>query len=85
MKLTITIEDSDPDGEGVEINSKPHIKTLLRMKKDAGREYTTAVQYAIVAIGAMISLSKNITKDKVKAKFDAGLIPAVPSTRNMFN
>ena len=85
MLIKITIEDSDPDGEGVKINSKPDFKTLLRMKKDAGREYTTAVQYAIVAVASMIKLSKTITKDKVKAKFDAGLIPAVPSTRNMFS
>ena len=85
MKLTVTIEDTDPAGEGVKINSTPDFKTLLRMKKDAGREYTTAVQYAIVAVASMIKLSKQITKDKVKAKFDAGLIPAVPSTRNMFS
>ena len=86
-RITITIKDSD-QGQ-VDITSVPDFKVLLRMKRDAeagkdGGAYTMAHSYAIVAIGSVIKLAKEITQEKVKAQFDAGLIPAVQSTRQMF-
>ena len=85
MKITVTIQDTDPEGEGVKVDSSPDFKTMLRIAHDKGRELTPAVAYAMRAISVMIADAKKQTADKVKAKFDAGLIPAIPSTRRMFN
>ena len=82
MKITITVKDGDQGF--VHIDSNPPYEKLLRMRKDHAREDTKAVEYAIVAVGSMVKLSKEITQEKVKAQFDAGLIPAVQSTRQMF-
>ena len=83
MKITITVRDGDQGM--VHIDSNPPYAKLLRMHKDHAREDTKAVEYAIVAVGSMVKLSKEITQEKVKAQFDAGLIPAVQSTRQMFS
>ena len=85
MKIVITVQDTDPEGEGVRIDSSPDFKTLLRIAHDKGRELTPAVAYAMSGIAKMLSDAKKQTEEKVKAKFDAGLIPAIPSTRRMFN
>jgi hypothetical protein len=85
VKITITVSDTDPEGEGVRIDSDPDFRVLVRIAHDKGRELTPAVAYAMRAISIMIADAKKQTEEKVKAKFDAGLIPAIPSTRNMFS
>lgn len=82
-KVTIVIEDRE-DGF-VNIDSTPHFRTLVEIAKDKGRELTPAVSYAMQGIATMIKASQIQKQEEVKADFDAGLIPALPSKRPMFS
>jgi hypothetical protein len=85
VKIVVTIQDTDPEGEGVRIDSKPDFRVLVKIARDKGRELTPAVAYAMAGISKMLADAKKQTQEKVKAQFDAGLIPAIPSTRRMLN
>ena len=81
MKFTITIEDQE-DGR-VKVESTPHMQKLTALAR--ARDLTPAAAYALGALAKIISDSRKNAQEEVKAKFDAGVIPAIPSQRKMFS
>lgn len=65
------------------VDSDPHMTKLAEMAR--ARDLTPAAGYALGALAKIIKDSQQAVADEVKAKFDAGLISAVPSTRRMFH
>lgn len=58
------------------------MKVLAAMAR--AKDLTPAAAYALGALAKIIKDSQTQTQDEVKAKFDAGLIPALPSNRTVF-
>lgn len=81
MKYIITLEDTD--NGGVKVTSMPDMKILAAMAR--GRDITPAGAYALGALSKVITDSQKNKQEEVKARFDAGLIPATPSARRMFS
>lgn len=81
MKIKFTIQDEE-DGR-VRVDSEPHMSVLAKMAR--AKDLTPAAAYALGALAKIIKDSQNQTMERVKGKFDAGLIPAFQSKRNMFS
>lgn len=75
MKISITIIDEE-DGR-VRVDSEPHMRVLAKMAR--AKDLTPAAGYALGALAKIIRDSQEQTKEMVKEKFDAGLIPALPA------
>lgn len=80
MKITITLVDHE--NGSVDVTSDPHMKTLAAMARN--RDLTPAAGYALAALAKIIRDSQAQTQEQVKAKYDSGLIPAMPSDRKIF-
>jgi len=81
VKIIVTIEDQE-NGQ-VKVESTPHMQKLAAMAR--ARDLTPAAGYALGALAKIISDSRKNAQEEVKAKFDAGVIPAIPSQRKMFS